>query len=145
MADPTELGSRLKAIRVDRGLTRETVAAKLGCHKTNVAHIEANRQQPSVEQFRILARLYDCSMEDLLEGPLPYLEARPLEQVEQVEPDDDWASGKHKTREMTHEQIAAGLARHEVSEVEEALRRRGVELTDEQRRQLAAKAEAEAA
>lgn len=136
MADPIELGSRLKAIRVDRGMSREFVAAKLGCHKTNVAHIEANRQQPSVEQFRILSRLYECPMEKLIEGPLPYLEARP------VEPVDDWSPEKHITREMTPEQIAARLARNEVVDAEEALRQRGVELTDEQRLRLTVKSEA---
>jgi len=129
MQDPTELGDRLKAIRIDRGLSLAAVAAALECHKTNVAHIEANRQQPSVEQLRVLARLYECTMEKLLEGPLPITRSPVADERLVVK---EFEVGRI-TREMARQEIDAALNRRDAQRLAEELRSRGVELTAEQR------------
>jgi len=140
MQDPTELGDRLKAIRIDRGLSLAAVAAALECHKTNVAHIEANRQQPSVEQLRVLARLYECTMEQLLEGPMPI--GSPVADEPLVV--KEFEVGRI-TREMARQEIDAALNRRDAQRLAEELRSRGVELTAEQRAQVFGKNAGEAA
>lgn len=74
MAGREALGKRLRRIRVNRGFTPAEVAKQLGCHKSNVSHFERGAQNPTIGQLRILARLYGCSIDQLLDGPLPLIE-----------------------------------------------------------------------
>lgn len=158
MADPTLIGERLKAIREGHGHSAQVVADLLKCNRSNVFHIEAGRGRPSVEQLRTLARHYGCLIEQLLEGPLPIGDAkRPLEtpttytRVLVAAKDKTLDEPKHHpfsdtevTREMTRREIEAALDRREAAEVADSLRRLGIDLTDEQRLKLSAKAGAAA-
>jgi transcriptional regulator with XRE-family HTH domain len=74
---PLTVGQRLRAIRMNRGLSLAQVGAALGCHRTNVSHMEAGRNSPGVEQLRIFASLFGCSIDQLVGGELP-LRAPPV-------------------------------------------------------------------
>lgn len=67
------LAARLKDLRVARGLTVADVAKVCGKHSTNISHLEANRQGPTIDMLRALAALYGCSIDALLDvdAPLP--------------------------------------------------------------------------
>jgi transcriptional regulator with XRE-family HTH domain len=134
MQDPTMqvLGERLRAIREDRGLSRVEVAEVLECHKTNLAHIEAGRQGPTIEQLLKLARLFECTMEQLLEGALPVGDpSAPYAACVPVEIPPHPLTGD-VTRRMALKDIEAVLDRRDARDAVEALKRRGVELTPEQ-------------
>jgi transcriptional regulator with XRE-family HTH domain len=60
-----EFGARLRQIRHDRGLTQEEVGAALGCYPSNVSMFEAGKHNPSLARLRALARLYECSIDEL--------------------------------------------------------------------------------
>lgn len=80
------LGQRLRAIRLDRGMTLAQVGAALGCHKTNVSHMEADRHSPGVEQLRAFARIFGCTIDQLVgDLPLP-LRAPVVERMTEREP-----------------------------------------------------------
>ena len=116
-----KLGERLRAIRIDRGMSPADVAAELGCHKTNVSHIEGNRQQPSVGQLRTFARLYDCTMEQLCDGDLPLRgpradvpDARPMtrDELEAIHgAPEPWPSSTHEE----FDPLAAAKKPHEAA------------------------------
>lgn len=61
-ASPTarqrELGTRLRALRNERGMTVEEVAAKLLCSTTKISRLETAARRPSLRDVRDLCALY---------------------------------------------------------------------------------------
>ena len=72
-AERSLLGARLRDMRERRGISQTDLSGRLGCGPSNVNHIEAGRQGPTLAQLRKLALLYDCSLDELtdLSGPIP--------------------------------------------------------------------------
>ena len=60
------LGEQVLKLRVEKGLTQQTVAAKLGISKQSVCNWEKNVSIPPVEKVRELAALFGCTTDRLL-------------------------------------------------------------------------------
>ncbi len=56
----------LKGARVNAGFTIDEVAAKLKKSKNTIISWEKGRTMPSMEMGKALARLYGCSVDDLI-------------------------------------------------------------------------------
>lgn len=53
--DGARLGARLKALRLEAGLTQAELARRTGIHRPNIARVEAGRHTPSLETLSRLA------------------------------------------------------------------------------------------
>ena len=53
--DGARLGARLRALRLEAGLTQAEVARRTGIHRPNIARVEAGRHTPSLETVARLA------------------------------------------------------------------------------------------
>jgi len=56
----------LREIREQRGLTQEQLASMIGVNRSAISHYEADRNNPSLETTQKLARMLDCSIDDLI-------------------------------------------------------------------------------
>lgn len=56
----------LLSARQKIGLTQEEVAKKIGVHQTAVSFWESGKTFPSVKMLPKLARLYGCTVDELL-------------------------------------------------------------------------------
>ncbi|MBR1814760.1 MAG: helix-turn-helix transcriptional regulator [Lachnospiraceae bacterium] len=59
-------GSQLQKLRIEKGLTPEELAARLGISRQTVYNWEKNEVYPPVETIRQLAMLFGCSTDHLL-------------------------------------------------------------------------------
>lgn len=55
-----------KATRIAAGFTQEMAATALGIRRSTVAMWESGRSLPRADKLQALARLYGCTVEDLL-------------------------------------------------------------------------------
>lgn len=53
--DGAQLGARLRALRLEAGLTQAELARRTGIHRPNIARVEAGRHTPSLETLARLA------------------------------------------------------------------------------------------
>jgi DNA-binding XRE family transcriptional regulator len=53
--DGVKLGARLRALRLEAGLTQAELARRTGIHRPNIARVEAGRHTPSLETLARLA------------------------------------------------------------------------------------------
>ncbi len=60
------LGSTIKKIREQKGLLQKQVAVTLGIGHTNYNKMENDNREPSVTELQQLARLFDMSVDDIL-------------------------------------------------------------------------------
>lgn len=60
------IGEKLKALRTERGLTQEQLAAKLYVSRTAVSKWETGGGSPNLDSLQAVARLFDVSVDDLL-------------------------------------------------------------------------------
>lgn len=63
------VGKRVKALRLRKGLTQETVAAALGVTRSSVCRTEGGETDVNVIDFMILASILGTTMEELIEVP----------------------------------------------------------------------------
>lgn len=61
-----EFPEKLKALRAERGLTQEQLAARLYVTRTAVSKWETGGGSPNLDSLQALARLFDVSVDDLL-------------------------------------------------------------------------------
>ena len=61
-----DFGEKLKALRTERGLTQEQLAARLYVSRTAVSKWETGGGSPNLDSLQALARLFDVSVDDLL-------------------------------------------------------------------------------
>lgn len=61
-----ELGEKIKALRIERGLTQEQLAAKLYVSRTAVSKWETGGGTPNLDSLQALARLFEVSVDNLL-------------------------------------------------------------------------------
>lgn len=60
------IGEKLKALRTERGLTQEQLAARLYVSRTAVSKWETGGGSPNLDSLQAVARLFDVSVDDLL-------------------------------------------------------------------------------
>jgi putative transcriptional regulator len=60
---PTGFGKRLKALRESAGLSQGALAERVGCHRTTIARIEVDVQEPVWSLVILLAKALgvDCN------------------------------------------------------------------------------------
>ena len=56
----------LKAARVNAGLTQEEVAKKVKKSKNTIVNYESGKRSPDMVTGKALAKLYGCSVDDLI-------------------------------------------------------------------------------
>ena len=61
-----DFGEKLKALRTERGLTQEQLAARLYVSRTAVSKWETGGGSPILDSLQAVARLFDVSVDDLL-------------------------------------------------------------------------------
>ncbi len=64
----TDFGHRLKAIRVERGLTQEKLAELSGLHRTYVGSVERGERNISLKNIHCLAIALDVPLSELLKN-----------------------------------------------------------------------------
>lgn len=60
------LGTRIKQLRIERGLTQQDIATKLAMGRSNVGHIENDRVTPTSEDLQKMADLLNTTTDYLL-------------------------------------------------------------------------------
>ena len=58
--------TRLKELRIEKGVTQLEVAKILNLYKMAVSHWEKGNSEPSIEQLKILASFFDVSIDYLV-------------------------------------------------------------------------------
>lgn len=61
-----DFGEKLKALRTERGLTQEQLAARLYVSRTAVSKWETGGGSPNLDSLQAVARLFDVPVDDLL-------------------------------------------------------------------------------
>lgn len=61
---------KIKLLRKDHKLTQEDLATKLKVDRSTVANWEQGRRKPDADVFTLLARVFDVSLEYLLDTPV---------------------------------------------------------------------------
>lgn len=62
-----QIGSRIKAIRKEKGITQTDLALKAGISRTYLADIEGNRYAPSLKILGVVAEALNLKVSDLIE------------------------------------------------------------------------------
>lgn len=88
------LGNSLFHARKKCGMSQEEVAEKLGISRQTISKWETNETVPDIYQAKKMARLYNVSLDDLIEFDI---EMREIQEViekssEQVEEKIDWTN-----------------------------------------------------
>jgi transcriptional regulator with XRE-family HTH domain len=64
----SELATRLICARLKAGVTQQTLAASIGCHRSAIRHYEAGRRVPDVLAFLRIASALNTPAAALLDG-----------------------------------------------------------------------------
>ena len=62
------LGTRLRETREAEGLTQEDVAKMLKVSRVSITNIENDARKVTAEELAKFAKIYSCTMEELMEG-----------------------------------------------------------------------------
>lgn len=60
----------LRDLRVQAGKTRAEVAEAIGVTVSAVSHYENGKREINIRQILVLAKLYDCTAEEIIEAQL---------------------------------------------------------------------------
>lgn len=66
MADCTNLGKRIRAMRSKKNITQERLGEMIGVGTTHVSHIETGNTMPSMKTFVKIVNALECSADELL-------------------------------------------------------------------------------
>ena len=66
MVDYKDIGSRIRAIRLEQKMTQERLAESVGVGVTHISHIETGNSIPSVQVLVDIINALDCSADELL-------------------------------------------------------------------------------
>ncbi len=61
------LGEKIKLLRNEKGITQEALAEKLNVSRSAIAKWEANSGVPEVSNLKIISKLFDISVDELLD------------------------------------------------------------------------------
>lgn len=91
--DSNTLGKFLRSLRKSHGYTQEFVASKLNIIHQTYSHYETGRITPPADSLYLLARLYNISVEQLLQLTLPSpLQEKDTPPMTQPIPSDELSS-----------------------------------------------------
>ena len=71
----------LKEIRIEKGLTQEEVADRIGLTRQAISGYESGKRQPGIDILMKLAEIYDVSMETILYGKKDAAEKRQVKRI----------------------------------------------------------------
>ncbi len=66
MAEYSDFGKNLRAVRSRRRITQEQLGKAVGVGTTHISHMETGNSLPSMRIFLRLLEALDCSADDLL-------------------------------------------------------------------------------
>ena len=66
--EKTGFGERLKLLRIQKGFSQKDIASKLDLHFTTYGSYERGDAMPPADNLRILAGIFEVSIDYLLEG-----------------------------------------------------------------------------
>ena len=66
MADCSNLGKRIRAMRSKKNITQERLGEMIGVGTTHVSHIETGNTMPSMKTFVKIINALECSADELL-------------------------------------------------------------------------------
>ena len=75
------LHNNLKQIRIEKGLTQEEVAEKIGLTRQAISGYESGKRLPSIDILTTLAEVYEVSIESILYGQKNKIKQRRIKQV----------------------------------------------------------------
>ena len=65
------LGENIKKRRIKKGMTQENLAVEIGIGRSMVAQIERGSKIPNMLLGYEIARVFECTMDELVEGGNP--------------------------------------------------------------------------
>ena len=63
-----KFGKKVKELRAKLGITQEQLGEKANLHYNYIGNIETGRQNPTLETIEKIAKAFEISVSDLLEG-----------------------------------------------------------------------------
>lgn len=66
MIDYADIGSRIRAVRLERKMTQEQLANAVNLGVTHISHIETGSSIPSLQSFVAILNALNCSADELL-------------------------------------------------------------------------------
>ena len=66
MIDYKDIGTRIRAVRKERGMTQEQLAEAVGVGTTHISHIETGHTIPSLQVLIDIINVLNCSADKLL-------------------------------------------------------------------------------
>ena len=66
MVDYKDIGSRIRTVRMERGMTQAQLAEAVGVGVTHISHIETGNGIPSLATFLDVVNALGCSADELL-------------------------------------------------------------------------------
>ena len=66
MIDYADIGSRIRAVRLERKMTQEQLANAVNLGVTHISHIETGSSIPSLQSFIAILNALNCSADELL-------------------------------------------------------------------------------
>ncbi len=66
MVDYTDIGSRIRTVRLAKNMTQEKLAEAVQVGTTHISHIETGNTIPSLKTFLAIVNVLDCSADELL-------------------------------------------------------------------------------
>ena len=75
------LHNNLKQIRIEKGLTQEEVAEKIGLTRQAISGYESGKRQPSIDMLTKLAEVYEISIESIFYGQKDKIKQHRIKQV----------------------------------------------------------------
>lgn len=66
MVDYKDIGGRIRAVRMERGMTQAQLAEAAGVGVTHISHVETGNGIPSLQTFLDIVNALGCSADELL-------------------------------------------------------------------------------
>lgn len=98
----------LQHLRATRNMTQEQLAMLLGVSRQSVTKWEAEKSYPEMDKLLKICQVFECSLDDLVQGDLTGREAGPAASVPAGPPTDVCGFDEHQRR--LARQVPAGVA-----------------------------------
>ena len=72
--NPMSIGSNIKTIRTENGLSQEVLAEKLHVSQATLSNIEADKSVPDVILLQRIAEVLDTNIKELLDGKTVFVD-----------------------------------------------------------------------
>lgn len=66
MVDYRDIGGRIRAVRMEKGMTQAQLAEAAGVGVTHISHVETGNGIPSLQTFLDIVNALNCSADELL-------------------------------------------------------------------------------